>query len=231
MKYFLYVFMFFITYSFLGYLMEVVYCSIIDKKLVNRGFLIGPYCPIYGFGYLLVVSILMPYKNNPLLFMTMAMFVTSTLEYITSYIMEKLFKMKWWDYSHYKMNLNGRVCLLNSTLFGIASMIMVYLIDPVIKEFYDKIDINLIYKIAMPLFIIFIIDLILSIFIAKGVIKKINILEMLEEESRANTKKFKALNKRLITAFPDFIKRNTTLDIKKYIYEKEKKKKSNNKHI
>ena len=85
-------FLLFMTYSFIGWLMEVI-CKLIEtKKIINRGFLIGPYCPIYGWGCLLITMLLNKYVDDPLVLFVMAIIICSILEYVTSYLMEKLFK-------------------------------------------------------------------------------------------------------------------------------------------
>ena len=103
----------FFIYAFLGYICEVIYCSIGQRKLVNRGYLYGPICPIYGYGAVLVIFAMTPIKNLgtwyfPLVFLAGTVLVT-VLEYLTSYVMEKLFHMRWWDYSRYKFQINGLV--------------------------------------------------------------------------------------------------------------------------
>ena len=122
--------LFFFTYSFLGWVCECIYCSIPAKKFINRGFLAGPYCPIYGCGALLVLYLLKPFLYQPLLLFIMGMIVTSFLEYFTSWIMELLFHTKWWDYTNYRFNIHGRVCLRNSFLFGIMSLVVCYIVHP-----------------------------------------------------------------------------------------------------
>ncbi|HBB29668.1 MAG TPA: hypothetical protein DC000_10580, partial [Clostridiales bacterium] len=107
-------FIYFIMYSVIGWICEVIFCSIPEKKFINRGFLNGPLCPIYGFGALIVIFFLTPFKDSIFLVFIFGLIVTSTLEYFTSYAMEKLFHSKWWDYSNNRFNINGRVCLLNS---------------------------------------------------------------------------------------------------------------------
>lgn len=120
----------FFIYSFIGWVLEVLYCSSLQRQFINRGFLYGPLCPIYGFGGLLVIFLLKPFTwSVPLLFF-MSILVTSLLEYISSWILEKIFATKWWDYSQYKFNIHGRICLLNSLLFGIAGTIAVYFVHP-----------------------------------------------------------------------------------------------------
>lgn len=127
------VFLLFLCYSFLGWACETVYCSIGKRKFVNRGFLNGPLCPVYGFGALAVLYFLRPVSDNiPLLFVS-GMLLTSVIEYITGYLLEKLFATKWWDYSSRRFNIHGRVCLRNSLMFGALSVVAVRVIDPVIR--------------------------------------------------------------------------------------------------
>lgn len=120
----------FFLFGFVGWVCESVFCSINEKKLVNRGFLNGPLCPVYSFGGLAVVYLLAPWQNNiPVLFV-FGTIVTSAIEYITSWVLEKLFATKWWDYSEEKYNINGRVCLKFSILFGLLSVVAVRLLHP-----------------------------------------------------------------------------------------------------
>ena len=125
---------YFLVYSFLGYLSEVAYCSIGQHRLVNRGFLYGPWLPIYGFGGLLVVIFLDPVSQWPPLVFVLAFLLTSLLEYFTSWALERLFSVKLWDYSRMKVNINGRVCLLNSTLFGIMGIVTVRIAEPIVAD-------------------------------------------------------------------------------------------------
>ena len=129
----------FVIYAFIGYICEVIYCSIGQRKLVNRGFLYGPWLPIYGCGGLIVEIFLVPLKKYPLLVFVLGMLLTSVVEYIGSWGLEKIFSIKLWDYSRYKLNINGRVCLLNSTLFGVMSVALVYLVQPYIASFINLI--------------------------------------------------------------------------------------------
>lgn len=131
---FVYAYAYFILYAFLGWVCEDLYCGIPTKKFINRGFFYGPYCPIYGVGALLVLYPLLFVKDYPILVFVLGVIITSALEYITSWVMEILFKTRWWDYSERFMNINGRVCLLNSTLFGIMSIVVIYIIHPIIQD-------------------------------------------------------------------------------------------------
>ena len=124
----------FIIYSFIGWFMEVIWTFITDKKLVNRGFLIGPYCPIYGVGCLLLIVLLDRFKDNVFLLFFMSIIVCSILEYSTSFVMEKLFKARWWDYSNRKFNLNGRICAETMIPFGVLGVIVVYFVNPILSN-------------------------------------------------------------------------------------------------
>ncbi|MGN1164418.1 MAG: hypothetical protein ACI4S4_06415 [Candidatus Ornithospirochaeta sp.] len=153
----------FVLYSFIGYLCEVVYCSIGQRHLVNRGFLYGPWLPIYGFGGLIVDIFLVPISSRPVLVFIAAVVLTSTVEYIGSWGLEKIFSIKLWDYSKKKFNINGRVCLLNSTLFGIMSIFLVYVAYPWIEKALEAIPVMLAERTSDLLRILFAVDLTLSV--------------------------------------------------------------------
>lgn len=124
-------FLLYIAYSTLGWCGEMLYCSIPKGRICEkRGFLNGFLCPIYGHGALLVLYGLHGGFRNPFLTFFFGAILTSILEYFTSWIMEKLFHMRWWDYSHYKFQINGRVCLLNSTCFGLACVLLCHIVQP-----------------------------------------------------------------------------------------------------
>lgn len=158
-----FIFFMFLSYSIMGWLVECIFCSIDDKKLVyDRGFLLGPYCPIYGWGALYMHFFLMKYQEDSLVLFVMVVVGTSVLEYLTSYLMEKIFKARWWDYSNRKFNLEGRICLLNSILFGILGLVFVYVIHPVYLTLIERIpNANFIF-ITSILFVVFLVDNILS---------------------------------------------------------------------
>ena len=131
-------FLIFIMFSLVGWISEVLYVGIFhEHKFVNRGFLYGPLCPIYGFGG--VVILLLPaalYKTwIPLFFASMIL--CTTVEYFVSWIMEKTFHARWWDYSHYKFNVNGRICLLNSVLFGVLGLAVIHFVYPYMLQFLN----------------------------------------------------------------------------------------------
>jgi Predicted membrane protein len=123
-------FLYFSAYSVIGWICETIYCSYLSHKYINRGFLNGPYCPVYGFGGVLLYYALEPLPHNAGLVFLSGMLLTTTLEYITSVLLETLFHAKWWDYSDHRYNYKGRICLLNSTLFGLLSVAMIFFIQP-----------------------------------------------------------------------------------------------------
>ena len=169
-------FLYFSIYSVLGWVCETVYCSIIQRKFVNRGFLNGPVCPVYGVGAVLVIYLLQPVAGNvPALFLT-GMLVTTVLEYLTSVLLEKLFHMKWWDYSHFKLQINGRVCLLNSLMFGALSVFVMLALHPRVQKLVDLIPAAVLPWISLGIAAVFIADTVLtvrSILILKGKLEEV----------------------------------------------------------
>ena len=225
MKTFLYYFLIFYIYSVLGWIMESTYVSIKQKKFVDRGFLIGPYCPIYGWGSLTIILYLEQYKNNFITVFILGVVICAFLEYITSYIMEKIFKARWWDYSDKKFNLNGRICGENAILFGIGGLLIIYIIEPIIDNYISKINIFCLSLLSIIFFIIFIIDTIVSFKIVNKLKENLGNIEI----KRDSTQEMKTLitdilnnnfhgqkiiknifQRRIIKAFPNF-------DIKKFI--------------
>ena len=159
-----YIFLLIIFYSFFGYILEITNCSIREKKLVlNRGFFLGPYLPIYGVSCILMGSFIIRYKSDLLTVFVMSAFVCTTVEYITSYVLEKIFKARWWDYSDRKFNLEGRVCLGNAFLFGVGGVIFTYVLNPFVASMLDKLPILVLRIVSITLMVIFLVDVIITI--------------------------------------------------------------------
>ena len=157
-------FLLYIAYSTLGWCGEMLYCSVPKGRLCEkRGFLNGFLCPIYGHGALLVLYCLRGGFRNPLLTFFFGAVLTSVLEYFTSWIMEKLFHMRWWDYSHYKLQLNGRVCLLNSTCFGLACVLLCHLVQPWLWAHITALGYAVSVPLASFIFGIYLMDTVLSV--------------------------------------------------------------------
>ncbi|MCB2293093.1 putative ABC transporter permease [Clostridium algoriphilum] len=125
-------FYYFIIYSFMGWCLETVYATIIKKEFINRGFLYGPFCPIYGFCTLSIIILLKPIETNYIFLFFGSIFLTSTIEYLTGYVLEKVFNSTWWDYSDELYNVHGRICLLFSILWGVISILILKVIHPYI---------------------------------------------------------------------------------------------------
>ena len=158
--------------------MESFYCYFKTNKFTNRGFLIGPYCPIYGFGVILIILLLTKYKNDPIILFAMSIIICSILEYMTSLIMELLFKNRWWDYSNRKFNINGRICLETMIPFGIIGTFVFYILNPSVIYFVNLIPNTVLIVISIILLTIILIDLSLSFNIVsktKGISKNIKI--------------------------------------------------------
>jgi len=124
----------FIIYAFIGWCTEVSYAALDRGIFVNRGFLNGPYCPIYGCGVVIVVAALTPLKDNLLILFAGSFLLTSILEYITGFILEKVFHNKWWDYSNKPFNLHGYVCLKFSIYWGLACTFIMDVLHPIIYK-------------------------------------------------------------------------------------------------
>lgn len=123
-------FMTFILYSFVGWVWESIYCSIKANHLVYRGFLLGPYCPVYGFG-VIAVLILVPENVGTLLNLYFnAVVIVTIIEYITSWMLEKLFNMKLWDYTNVPLNISGRVAVPVSLFWGVGCLLLMKIINP-----------------------------------------------------------------------------------------------------
>ncbi len=235
-----YLFLVFILYSFVGYLCEIVCSSIKQKKLVNRGFLCGPYCPIYGVGSLFILFLLLRFKEDPVVVFLLGAIITSALEYVTSFVLEKIFHNKWWDYSDEKFNIHGRIFLFNTLLFGFGSLVIIYTGNNIITQILSWLSPIAMKIMAYSLLVIFILDVIYSCMIAYNLRNRIIICEelkseklaklpgMLEKIIRERVEKFKAYPKRLLEAFPNLKNANAKeFDIMKMIRDKKKLRKKN----
>lgn len=206
-------FLLFIIYAVCGWIMEVI-CSLVNlKKFVNRGFLIGPYCPIYGYGAILITLLLKKYLEDPFTLFIMAIILCGVLEYLTSYVMEKVFHLRWWDYSKKKFNINGRVCLDTIIPFGILGIIIMYVTNPFILDKLNLLSstaLNIIFYVSITVYIIDNIVSLITIFGIKKTTASVS-KENREDNTEEITKKVKEIllekqksftQKRLINAYP-----------------------------
>lgn len=201
-------FLLFIIYAFLGWIVEIINNVVVLKKFVNRGFLIGPYCPIYGVGGLIATIFLTKYKESIIVLFVMSMFLFALLEYFTSYLMEKLFKARWWDYTDYRFNINGRICLETLIPFGLLGCFAIYVVNPIIFSIFNMTNIVVLRIIAIVIFIIFIIDFTVSLKIINS-FKDTAVKFLKKDNTEEITKKVKEIllsksvwTKRLIESFP-----------------------------
>lgn len=155
-------FLLFLTYSFAGWCMEVIGKLIQYKRFINRGFLVGPYCPIYGTGAILITFLLKKYVSDPFALFVMAILVCGTLEYLTSYFMEKIYHARWWDYSQRKFNINGRVCLNTIIPFGLLGMFIMYVSNPFLLGTIESLPETALNIVFWVLLVIFVLDNIIS---------------------------------------------------------------------
>ena len=130
----------FLIGSFAGYIYEFLFYLLIDHKLVNSGFLYGPYIPVYGTGAVLMLFLLKRFKKHPVLVFLLAMIVTGVLEYVTGVFMYELYHRRWWDYTGLFLNINGYVCLRSVLTFGIGGLLLIYIVDPVVCSISTKFD-------------------------------------------------------------------------------------------
>ncbi len=217
-------FLLFFAYAILGWIMEVVLKLISQKKFINRGFLIGPYCPIYGYGVLLITFLLRKYQNDFWATFIFSILICGVLEYITSYLLEKIFHARWWDYSNKKFNINGRICLETIIPFGIMGCLIIYVTNPIIIDFLNKLPSLLIHITSIALFMCYIVDNVIScriIFNLREI--STNLMDNTEEISKKVKNiitKRSILHRRLIEAFPNL---KAKVNLKEWLTKKEEK--------
>ena len=212
-----YIFLFFI-YSFAGWLMETIRVSIKSKRFIDRGFLIGPYCRVYGCGLVFLIIALNNYKDNLLTLFLLSMVYCGILEYFTSWIMEKIFNARWWDYTDRKFNLNGRVCLGNLLPFGIAGTIIVKFINPYVEKLFIIIPTKVLNIITISFMIVFSIDVIVSYFIIYR-LRKVSKDVALKEKD--NTEEISQAVKEKTQEIADEIKQNASESIEEFVNKAE----------
>ena len=171
-----YVLMFFL-YSMAGWAGETTYRSLGERKIINTGFLFGPMCPIYGTGALVFEVFLTPLNKHPVLVVLLGMVLADTVEYLTSYIMEKLFNARWWDYTDEFMNLHGRICLKHTSYWAIAAFVYVYFISPMYVYLISFVPLTVRYAALIIIFAVFFTDLIFTVRAALGIQKIMRSIE------------------------------------------------------
>lgn len=224
--------LYFLLYSIIGYMAEVIFAALVLGKFVNRGFLNGPWCPIYGFGVLIVALTLKPISSSLIMLFIGSMLVTSAIELVTGFVLEKVFHQKWWDYSEDPFNLGGYICLKFSLLWGIACVFVVRLIFPFTDWIASLLRNKLGAVLLFALLALMISDLIVTVVTIAGIKKKLRLMTsiaaklkensnnvggFLSEETLELKKKFDQLveqmtensgTRRMMNAFPALKKKN-----------------------
>ena len=211
-------FILFIIYSFIGWSIEVIGKLIEKHKFINRGFLVGPICPIYGWGCITIILLLSKYKESPIVLFLMAIIICSILEYFTSYFMEKLFHVRWWDYTRRKYNINGRICAETMIPFGLLGCLVVYVVNPIFVSLLSKIPVNTLNTLAIIIFILYIVDNVISLSVMfgfKGTLKTVEKdgTEEITKKVREVLLKRNFLYKRSVNAFPNITSKKERLEL------------------
>jgi uncharacterized membrane protein len=185
-----------------------VFCKILEeRKFINRGFLIGPILPIYGFGVLLILASIKP-NDNILMVLLKSVFVCSVLEYFTSWVMEVFFKTRWWDYSRRKFNINGRICLDTMIPFAILGLLVVYVLNPFLNYVIDHASIISNTVFASIFMILLVMDFIVTLKVLVKIKRKIKTsakdnTESIRDRISKWMEKNSYFSKRLKRSFPD----------------------------
>ena len=196
-----YLFQCFFIYAFLGWCTEVAFAAFKERRFVNRGFLNGPICPVYGFGVVAVIHFLTPLRSNLLLLYLGSAILVTAIEWLTGFILEKVFHNKWWDYSNMPLNLNGYVCLLFSLIWGVFCVFIVDVFHPLIDTLLSHIP----FLVGIILVCILVIAGLADLYVtASGILKLNKRLEKMQaiadELHQISDKLGESIYKRTITA-------------------------------
>ena len=165
-----FILLYFFVYGFLGWCTEVGFAAFKTHHFVNRGFLNGPICPIYGVGVTAVITVLTPYKSDIIVLYILSVVLVTVLEGVTGWAMDKIFHNKWWDYSDMPLNIGGYVCLLFSIVWGFACLFIIYFIQPLVHDLISIIPTI----VGIILIIILGITLIADLYVTASTIFKFN---------------------------------------------------------
>ncbi|MBR3146248.1 MAG: putative ABC transporter permease [Bacilli bacterium] len=222
----MYLFLIFFIYSVIGYISEITSYFINTKKFtMSRGYLLGPYIPVFGFGALFMVTFLDKYKEDIVVLFVLSAVLCSVIEYFTSLLMEKIFKLRWWDYSKYKFNINGRICLRNSFLFGLGGILIVRYVQPLLNNLLLSLSNDTIIIIGWILASIMIIDTFISTFtISKLKINTSRYLKqdatyVVKEQVAASLSKYNIFYKRILKAYPHINFNTNIIKLKEFMDE------------
>lgn len=176
---------YFYIYGFLGWCSEVAFAAVAHGKFVNRGFVNGPICSIYGFGVMSVLLVLGPLKSSFWLLFGGSVLFTSAIEYLTGWVLEKVFHDKWWDYSKRPLNIKGYVCLEFSVLWGLACVFVVDVFQPLVAKVVDLIPKKLGWALLGTFSVLWITDNIITAMEIRKLPKKLRALQAIEDSLTA----------------------------------------------
>ncbi len=213
-------FLVFTVYSFLGWLCESIFCSVPEGKFINRGFLNGPFCPIYGVGGVVVVSILAPFQHNLIILYLAGVILTSLLEYVTGFALEMIFHTKYWDYSEHKFNLQGRVCLTNSLLFGVMCVVGMWYIHPALIRLLTGIPASVLPFLSIGFMVYFACDSVISVHTVLQLNGKLDELQNILDEIKQKAAAAKTETIESIQAAFDSLLDDDTRSYLKMLYDK-----------
>lgn len=179
-------FLWFLLYSCVGWFYESILVSILEKHWVNRGFLNGPVCPIYGAGAVLGILLLSGLKGHPVLIFLISALGASVLEFVTSWAMEKMFHARWWDYSDYRFNIQGRVSLLGAVVFGAAGIGLIEFAQPWVGEWTKLIPLNMLHVVCLVCLVLIVTDTIVTV---KGMVNFSESLRNFSERVQATAER------------------------------------------
>ena len=176
---------FFLIYSCLGWCVEVVYAAATTGQLVNRGFLNGPVCPIYGFGMILVLFFLTPLEDDLLLLYLGGVILPSALELVGGWALYKLYRTRWWDYTEKPFNIGGYVCLEFSLMWGVGAMVMVKVIHPTIAALVNIIPPLVGFVLMCLLYAVYAADVVATAIAASDLARELDALEKVADSMHA----------------------------------------------
>ena len=179
------VFAYFLIYSCLGWCLEVIYAAVTTGQLINRGFLNGPVCPIYGFGMVIVLFALTPLSHSLLLLYLGGVILPSALELVGGWALYKLYHTRWWDYSDYPFNIGGYICLEFSLLWGVGTLIVMKLVHPIIADAVALIPPLVGLVLMFLLYAIYAADTIATAFAASDLARDLDALEKVADSMHA----------------------------------------------
>ena len=202
---------FFLIYSCTGWCLEVIFAAATTGQLVNRGFLNGPVCPIYGFGMVIVLFTLTPLQDSVLLLYIGGVILPSALELVGGWALYKLYHTRWWDYSDFPFNIGGYICLEFSLLWGVGTLVVMRIVHPVVAGLVDMVPPFVGFVVMCVLYAVYAADVVVTAFAASGLAKTLDAMEVMKSligEMPEKTERIETIKQSIINQvnndFPSF---------------------------